>query len=74
MNVSLTPFVHFLGNNSAAAVIQEVNNVVTNDSETISEMNKPSIIAVTHMRSNYLSVESLLLPALISGRNPGCNQ
>ena len=66
MNVSLIPFINFLGNSSAAEVIQEVNNVVTNDSETISEMNKPSIIAVTHMRSNYLRVESLLRPALIS--------
>ena len=66
MNVSLIPFINFLGNNSAAEVIQEVNDVVTDDSETISEMNKPSIIAVTHVRSNYLRVESLLRPALIS--------
>ena len=66
MNVSLIPFINFLGNNSAAEVIQEVNNVVTDDSETISEMNKPSITAVTFMRSNYLRVESLLRPTLIS--------
>ena len=67
MNVSLISSINFLGNNSAANVIQEVNNVVTNDSETISEMNKPSMSAVTLMRSNYLRVESLLRPALISG-------
>ena len=66
MNMSLTPFVHFLGNNSAAAVIQEVNNVVTNDSETISETITQSMIAMTLMRKNYLRVESLLRPTLIS--------
>ena len=55
-----------LSSNSAAEVIQEVNDVVTDDSETISEMNKPSMTTVTLRRSNYLRVESLLRPTLIS--------
>ena len=66
MNVSLIPGINFLGNSSATEVIQEVNSVVTNDSETISETITQSMIAVTLMRKNYLRVESLLRPTLIS--------
>ena len=66
MNVSLIPVVNFLGNSSATEVIQEVNSVVTNDSEAISETITQSMIAVTLMRKNYLRVESLLRPTLIS--------
>ena len=66
MNVSLIPVTNFLGNSSATEVIQEVNSVVTNDSEAISETIIQSMISVTLMRKNYLRVESLLRPTLIS--------
>ena len=74
MNVSLSLSINRLSDNSAIDVIQEVNHVITEDSETISEANNSSITLTALSRKTHLRVVSLLRPNLISGGSPRRSQ
>ena len=74
MNVSLSLSINRLSDNYAIDVIQEVNHVITEDSEMISETNNSSITLTALSRKTHLRVVSLLRPNLISGGSPRRSQ
>ena len=51
--------------------VEEVNQIITEDSKMISETISSPITSTASLRETHLMMESLLRPNLISGGNPG---